>query len=201
MRAMEPDVSEIHGLDEAEQAGYRLTPRGGPSIRTDVIDVYIFRRTAQSAGDHNEIELLQLLRAGAPMDRTWQPVMGHAEPGERAWEAGLREVEEEVGLARTDPALLGMWALEQIWPYYLADLDCIVMSPRFAIEVAREWEPRINGEHSDSRWISAPHHGGQPAAEFFMWPGQKHAIRELMEEIVCTTSPAHDALRIALDRG
>lgn len=193
-------MSDAHLPEEAERAGYRLTPLGGPAIRTDVIDVYVFRRLAPSPGEHHEIELLQLLRAGAPMDRTWQPVMGHVEPGERAWEAALRELEEEVGLARADPALVGMWALEQVWPYYLADLDCIVVSPRFALEVAREWEPRINPEHSDARWIGAPHHGGQPAGEFFMWPGQKHAIRELLEEIVRTSATAHEHLRIRFDR-
>lgn len=194
-------MSEKHLPDDAEQAGYRLTPRGGPSIRTDVIDVYVFRRLGSSAPEHHELELLQLLRAGAPMDRTWQPVMGHAEPGERAWEAALRELEEEVGLGRGDAALLGMWALEQVWPYYLADLDCIVVSPRFAVEVAPGWEPVLNGEHSDVRWISAPHHAGQPATEFFMWPGQKHAIQELLEVIARTTDPAHEGLRIRLDGG
>lgn len=184
---------------DAERAGYRLSPRGGPAIRTDVIDVYVFRRIPPSARDHNEMELLQLLRADTPLEQTWQPVMGHCEPGERAWETALREIEEEVGLGRSDPAFLSMWALEQVWPYYLGALDCIVASPRFAVEVAPGWSPIINSEHSAARWISAPHHAGQPATEFFMWPGQKHAVLELLDVVAHTGAPAHEHLRIRID--
>lgn len=182
----------------ADEDGYRLTPRGGPSFRTDIIDVYLFRRVG--APDRNEIEILQLLRAGAPMDNTWQPVMAHVESGETAWACALREIEEEVGLARSDPALRAFWALEQVWPYYLADLDCIVASPRFAAEVAPGWEPTLNDEHSDRRWIAAPDHAGIPATEFFMWPGQKHAVAEIMDVIVRPGAPAHEHLRIEFDR-
>ncbi len=178
-------------------AGYRPEPRGGPGFRTDIVEVYLFRRL-EGGGGHggNELELLQLLRAGAPMDETWQPVMAHVEAGERAWACALREIEEEVGLARADPALRGFWALEQVWPYYLADLDCIVASPRFAAEVARQWEPTLNEEHSAHRWIVCPQHAGLPAAEFFMWPGQKHAVEELLDVIARPHAPAHERLRI-----
>ena len=37
--------------------------------------------------------------ARTPMRGTWQPVMGHIEPGERARDTAVRELHEELGLA------------------------------------------------------------------------------------------------------
>ncbi|MEM1424583.1 MAG: NUDIX domain-containing protein, partial [Planctomycetota bacterium] len=109
--------------------GYRLTPTGGPAIRADVVDLYVFRVRG------GVVELLQLERNKAPMDGSWQPVMGHVEPGERAHETAIREADEEIALDVRSGEALGFWALEQVYPYYLPTLDCIVMSPRFVVQV------------------------------------------------------------------
>lgn len=138
-------------------------------VRSDIIDVYIFRRPP---GD--SFELLQLLRTDEPLKATWQPIMGHIEPGETALACALRELEEEVGLRQTDAAFLGIRALEQVHPYYLPSSDSIVLSPRFALEVARNWSPRLNHEHSAHRWVD----GASPETHF-MWPGQIAAVKEI----------------------
>jgi 8-oxo-dGTP pyrophosphatase MutT (NUDIX family) len=158
-----------------------------PKLRTDVVDVYIFRRT----GLRDEPEFLQLLRVDKPMEGTWQPVMGHAEAWETSVQAALRELEEETGLAREDQMLVGFWALEQIHPYFIASLDAIIMSPRFVAEVAPEWEPRLNDEHQSLRWV--------PAASIddcFLWPGQRAATREALADIIPYTSKCRDYLKI-----
>jgi dihydroneopterin triphosphate diphosphatase len=173
--------------------GYRLSPTGGPSVRADVVDLYVFRRT-----DSDTIELLQLERARPPLDATWQPVMGHVEPGERASETAIREAAEEIALDVRTPDCLGFWALEQVYPYYLPTLDCIVMSPRFVVEAAPGWEPTLNEEHTAHRWINAPTHDDKPATDHFMWPGQKRAIEELLAEIAPADAPAREHLRIRL---
>lgn len=143
-----------------------------PRIRADIVDVYVFRRGS------GEVEFLQLLRAheaGGALGGTWQPVMGHIEGDETAAACAWRELEEEVGLAKGDAALLGVWALEQVHPYFLAGKDVIVLSPRFAAEVGKEWRPRLNAEHSDWRWVRAG-----DVARMFMWPGQGAAIAEIL---------------------
>lgn len=158
----------------------------GPRIRTDIVDVYIYRHTFSGAS----IELLQLLRARDPMSATWQPIMGHIEAGERAADTAWREVAEEVGLAREDPRIITpLFALEQVWPFYLPESDSIILSPRFALGVAREWMPALNHEHTDARWITWPDHRGddgeqRPAPASFMWPGQRHAIAELAQRVL-----------------
>ncbi|MDX2115404.1 MAG: NUDIX domain-containing protein [Planctomycetota bacterium] len=175
--------------DAAPDDGYRPTPRGGPRLRTDIIDVYIFRRRADAAGTGARAQFLQLLRASDPLGGTWQPVMGHVEAGETALQTALREAAEEVGLLPRDADFISMWALEQVHPYYIAALDAIVLSPRFCVEVAPTWEPTLNPEHSRARWTTDP--------ALFMWPGSRRAVEEVLEHIVAG-SDAEPRLRVDL---
>jgi ADP-ribose pyrophosphatase YjhB (NUDIX family) len=158
--------------------GYRGKASGGPRVRTDVVDVYIFRRTARTreARAAGSVEFLQLLRADEPLTGTWHPLMGHVERGETAAACAWRELGEEVGLRPDDAALVGLWALEQVHPYFIAAIDTIVLGPRFAAEVSAGWEPTLNDEHTAARWVP-----GAGAAELFMWPGQAAACREVVE--------------------
>ncbi len=153
------------------------------------MDVYVFRRWPMEAGEF--IEFLQLYREDGSLAKTWQPVMGHIEEGETAVAAAVREMGEELGLKK-GPGLLGMWALEQVHPYFLAKEDAIVMSPRFAAEVGPAWEPRLNEEHSAHRWIA-----GHQAARYFMWPGQVGAVREVLD-VMARGGEAQGLLRIDL---
>lgn len=186
---------------------YRLTPASGSKVRSDIVDVYIFQRSAKppaqtvvsdairnvhatrmdsdSPSDFPRpyIYFLQLLRVGAPMADTWHPIMGHMEAGETAVQCMRRELGEEVGLVAASGvgvggALLGLWALEQVHPFFIAEIDSIVMSPRFAAEVSPNWTPRLNGEHSAFRWVHQ-----RDVGRLFMWPGQKAACREIAEDL------------------
>src|ERR1043165_3075717 len=95
--------------------GRAMTASRGPRLRTDIVDVYLARRVEDG------FEFLQLRRREAPLAGTWQPVMGHIEERETALAAAVRELHEECALRRDDPRLLGLWALEQVHPYFLAD--------------------------------------------------------------------------------
>src|SRR6185369_6873680 len=192
-------------------SGYEPPTSNGARVRSDVVDVYIFRIAPPSArradphvdaGDAwpcasatNTVEFLQLLRAGAPLDKTWQPVMGHVHAGERSVEGAWRELDEELGLRRGDPALLGMWALEQVHPFYIAAIDSVVMSPRFCCQVRPDWSPTLNDEHTDHRWVRE-----SEVDASFMWPGQKACCREIMREIVRDSSLSREGLRLSHSR-
>jgi 8-oxo-dGTP pyrophosphatase MutT (NUDIX family) len=184
-------------------------------VRTDIVDVYVFRVLREGAGDAradapgsgasaaSRVEFLQLLRREAPMAGTWHPVMGHVEvdaagAGETAVACAVREAREEVGLDVRGPACLGLWALEELHPYFVAALDCVLCSPRFAAQVRPEWSPRLDGaEHSAWRWVSAAEAAGEAHAELaFLWPGQRAAAREVLEAIVNPRSRVRDLLRV-----
>lgn len=185
---------------DRDDSGYRRTPPGhGPAIRADIVDVYIFRarRGAEIPGN---VEFLQLLRAKPPLNSTWHPVMGHIEPGETAVQCAVRELAEEVGLNATDDAhpessLLGLWALEQVHPFFVAEIDAIVLSPRFAARVAPTWEPTLDASHAQHRWIPRDR-----VERFFMWPGQLAAIREITESLLPEQSLSRERLRLRPDR-
>jgi len=178
-----------------EGDGYRARPRGGPIVRTDVVDVYVFRD--RGAGP---VEFLQLRRATEPLRATWHPIMGHVEPDERAPATALRELKEEVGLARDDAALLGFWALEQTHPYYVPAVESIVLGPRFAVRVSPEWTPRLDREHDASRWVALPRDAAaaerDAALPSFLWPGQRRAVLEIISELVPAASLSREALRL-----
>lgn len=186
---------------DRDARGYRVTTPAslpGPRIRADVVDVYIARPAprsnriddAPSGPSLPDLELLQLRRTKAPLLDTWQPVMGHIEAGETAQQAAIREAAEEVGLAIPGPACQGLWALEQVYPFYISQIDCIVMSPRFVALVSRSWEPTLNHEHGAHRWVDARAAGGS-----FMWPGQLMAIDEL-RRLLDPSHPAHGHQRL-----
>ncbi len=164
-------------------------PSPGPSIRTDVIDVYVFRRAFSDPVA--PVHFLQIRRTRTPMRGTWQPVMGHIEPGERALDTAVRELHEELGLAPAAQALLGLYQLEQTYPYFLAEIDQIVLSPRFAAEVAPFWEPTLNAEHDAARWVAPA-----DVESAFMWPGQIAALREIQTHILNPAAPARPNLRL-----
>jgi ADP-ribose pyrophosphatase YjhB (NUDIX family) len=153
-----------------------------PHLRTDLVDVYVFRREPG-------VQFLQLRRAEPPLQGTWQPVMGQMEAGETAQQCAWRELNEELGLT----AVLGAWALQGVHPFFLAATDTVMLSPRFCVEVAADWTPVLNGEHTDHRWVAAA-----SVDESFLWPGQRAACAEVLDTIM-TGRPAAEHLRI--DRG
>jgi 8-oxo-dGTP pyrophosphatase MutT (NUDIX family) len=163
-----------------------------PVIRTDLIDIYLFRRTAATdnavAGN---VEFLQLRRCAGALAGSWQTIMGHAHAGETAVQTALRELREETAFA--PPVLLNMWQLEELNTFFLASHDAIVMSPCFAAEVAPGSEPTLNDEHDALRWVKRDHAEG-----CFVWPGQRQAIAGICRDILAADAPMREALRIPL---
>ena len=147
----------------------------GPKLRTDIVDVYVFEQQREDA--RAAVRFLQLHRAREPLKATWQPVMGHVQAGETALACALREVGEEAGLGLNN--LLGLWALEQVHPFLLAERDEIVLSPRFVARAAWDWTPTLNDEHDAWRWV-----GESEIDQAFLWPGQVAACREALDRVI-----------------
>ena len=54
-----------------------------------------------------------------------------------------------------------------------------------------DWEPTLNDEHTESRWVVA----GE-AERSFMWPGQVAAVREILMSLMREDSLSAGAMRI-----
>ncbi len=155
----------------------------GPKIRTDIVDVYVFRAGTQADASSSGtcgVEFLQLRRAQGPLAGTWHPIMGHAHDDETAVRTALRELEEETGF-RPAHGLLTLWQLEGVNTYYLARRDCIIMSPCFAAHVGAPLEPVLNEEHDTHRWVRL-----DQVESHFLWPGQRAAVEEIKRDLLPT---------------
>jgi len=155
----------------------------GPAIRSDIVDVYVFRRESTGA------RFLQMHRSAGALAGTWHPVMGHVMEGEAAPKTALRELAEETQLRPT-----GFWQLEQPNIYYLASHDCIVMGPCFAVEVEAHAEPTLNEEHDAHRWVGLDEVEGK-----FLWPGQRLAVAQIVRDILPADAPARGWMRLKVE--
>ena len=145
---------------------------------------YVYCFVARPAGASHE--LLQLRRsAGRSMGGTWQLVSGGIEAGETAWQAAIRELREETGLAPRE-----FFQLDVVNTFYLAAGDSIIHAPMFCAMVEADAKVTLNHESTEFRW--------KPRSEFssaLMWPGERAAFGELCAEIL-DDGPAKPFLRI-----
>ena len=167
----------------------------GPKVCTNIADVYVFRHLGVGPVG-TCVQFLQLCRKLGAMAGTWQPVMGHIEPSETAGNAALRELEEETGFRPADEDTasgMAFWQLETVNTYFLAQHDCIMLSPCFAAEVPAGAEPVLDAAHCGHRWIRH-----DQVDRHFIWSGQRTAIKHILHDLVPPDSQVAALLRIDL---
>ncbi|MBC8108804.1 MAG: NUDIX domain-containing protein [Anaerolineae bacterium] len=147
------------------------------------VSCFVIRPSAD--GSH---EFLQVFRArGKYMGETWQLVTGGIDEGETAWQAALRELTEETGLAPVE-----FYQVDVMNTFYLAATDSISMSPMFCAIVSAGASVTLNHEHTEFRWVPR-----DKMESSVMWPGERAALRELCREIL-DNGPAKPYLKIDL---
>ncbi|MBX5445822.1 NUDIX domain-containing protein [Sphaerobacter sp.] len=113
-----------------------------PRIVSDIVDVYIFRRTK-----HGAQFLVVRRRPDLVLGDTWQSVHGKIEPGESAVDAARREVQEHTGLIPTR-----LYSADYINQFYDHKTDSVVLAPAFAVQVEPTAQPRLSQEYCDYAW-------------------------------------------------
>ena len=137
---------------------YALT-HSMPNATIRVVDVYPYRFHA------GNLQFLLLRRApGVEYAGQWRMLVGKIGRGETAWQAALREVQEETG---QPPSRL--WTLPSVNHFYEWQQDRINLIPAFAAELHDD--PTLNHEHDDFAWW-AP----QVAASRTDWPEQQRLL-------------------------
>ena len=139
-----------------------------PNIEVRVIDAYVYRTT--SAG----LLFLVLKRAKTKMyEHIWQGVAGKIEDGETSWEAAIRELKEETGLAP-----LKIFVADHVSKFYETNGDRINLVPVFGIEVDSK-SVIISQEHCDYKWVEL-----NEALDLLLWRGQKEAIQVVYDMVI-----------------
>ena len=151
-----------------------------PRLRSNIIAVYIVRPAEDG------IELLMLQRpethrfAGA-----WQTVGGHIEEkrGETAWQAALRELDEETRLT------VARWfRIDRPETFYNPENDTIYFVPAFVALVAHKAEPTLSEEHQAWRWQTP-----EEAAATVDWAVMRDSILMVGEALA---NPEHPGLGV-----
>lgn len=121
-----------------------------------------------------ETKVLIMKRVGEPLDGEWHHVAGRLEEGETAWQAALRELEEEASL-KPDR----FYAAEICEQFYSHRADMIMVMPVFVAYVGEGAEVVLNEEHSQFKWMSLAE-----AKAVLPFPGQRRVLAQVWEDFV-----------------
>lgn len=119
-------------------------------------------------------EVLLLRRTGSTLTGEWCQVAGGIEHGETAWQAALREAEEETGLYLTD-----LYSADICEQFYEADRDAITLTPIFVAFAPKDCTVQLNDEHDDFRWLSL-----NEATALLPFTGQRATLEHIKKEFV-----------------
>jgi dihydroneopterin triphosphate diphosphatase len=156
-----------------KRPGTEAQQSDGVRVVVRVVDVYAYRFRAEGTP-----EFLLLHRApGQRYAGAWRMVGGKIEQGESAWQAGLRETEEELGLRP-----VRFWSLPSVNMFYDWANDRVQLAPAFAAEMTGE--PTLNAEHDGYRWLAA-----REAVQMLQWSEQRRLLA-LSEEVLQAGGPA-----------
>jgi 8-oxo-dGTP pyrophosphatase MutT (NUDIX family) len=102
----------------------------------------------------------------------WHTIAGTVEPGEAFHAAALRELHEETGLVAAELQPLGEFAyIRESWE---EEPGLRVHVEAYLVEVEPDWEPELNEEHVEYRWLKR-----EEAAELLFWPEPAALLRSL----------------------
>ena len=127
--------------------------------------------------------MLLLRRAKHPLLSEWCHVAGGIEDRETAWQAALREIREETGLAVT--RLFSADCNEQ---FYEPGRNIFTIVPVFVAYVDSSQAVRLNSEYSEFRWVTVAE-----AQSLVTFGGQRRVYEEIQREFIDRRpSPWHE---------
>jgi dATP pyrophosphohydrolase len=141
-----------------------------PSIQCTIVELCVFKRTSKGP------RFLVLKRSSTEKlyPGTWQIITGTVRRSEKAFNAALRELQEETRLKAKR-----FWIVPTLGSFFDAVSDSVQLCPLFAAEVDSSAEPQLSNEHESYKWA-----GKGLALDLLVWPGHHEAIRTVREFIV-----------------
>lgn len=130
-----------------------------------------------------------LLRRTQSLEGEWCQIAGALEDGETAWQAAVRELAEETGLAP-----ITLFSADICEQFYEADLDAVSILPVFVAMIDPVAAVQLNHEHSEYCWVSF-----DDAVNMVPFAGQRKVLRHVEAEFLLR-EPSHH-LKIRLGEG
>ncbi len=132
-----------------------------PELSSRLAEVFIYRMT----GDVPEYLILRrsdkVIYSGI-----WSVCAGKIEPGEKAYEAAVREMREETGLVPEE-----LYNVDAVNVFYDPANDEMHAVPVFLAKVAAQ-EVTLNDEHTEFQW-----HAEEEAVKMLHWLSHKNNVR------------------------
>ena len=129
----------------------------------------------------NERSEVLLLKRTQSLAGEWCQIAGSIEEGETAWQAAIRELDEETGL-KPDR----FYSADINEQFYEAARDAITVAPVFVAFVDDTQSVTLNFEHSDFCWVSF-----SEAIELVAFGGQRRVLRWIEDEFVNRQPSSH----------
>jgi len=102
----------------------------------------------------------------------WHTIAGKVEDGEQTDAAAMRELREETGLEIDTLETLGEFTyVREDWE---SEPGLRVHVKAFLVDVELGWEPALNEEHDEYRWLPR-----EEAAKLLYWPEPAQLLRAL----------------------
>jgi dihydroneopterin triphosphate diphosphatase len=134
-------------------------------ILVRVIDCWVFHRL------EGEMRFLIMRRSkGLLYEGLYHCVHGKIEKNETAWQAAVRELQEETGLIPK-----AMWTADFCSQFYEAASDTFNLVPVFACEVDIK-DIRLSSEHADYQWLPL-----KEAQKLLAWNNHKQALHHIYQ--------------------
>ena len=171
--------------------GFRSAPFARPRNNVNVRVNCSVASAVLLAQNERSPRLLLLRRSSAQLRDEWCHVAGGIEPGETAWQAALREIGEETGLA-----VQRFYSADYTEQFYEMKRNIIQIVPAFVAYVDAAQPVRLNSEHSAFRWVTFVE-----AKQMVPFGSQRRLYEEIQREFV-DREPSHWlAISIAGDLG
>lgn len=124
---------------------------------------------------NGQSEYLLMQRCGEYLKGNWQMVTGSIHEGETAWEAALRELDEETGLKPE-----AFYNVDQVESFYEFALDRILFGPIFLALVNPQQSVKLSPtEHSCYVWKPL-----RAALEYLQFSNQRRIISFIEERYI-----------------
>ena len=122
-----------------------------------------------------------LLKRTQTLIGEWCQIAGSIEKDETAWQAALRELDEETGLKPS-----AFYSADTCEQFYEAGRDAITIAPVFIAFIDNSAEVSLNHEHSEYRWVSF-----DEAIEMVAFGGQRRVLRWIEDEFIKRNPSKH----------
>ena len=136
-----------------------------PEIVSKIVEIFVYKKV------DNEYKFLLLKRANGEIHPgIWSISGGEIDKDEKAFEAAIREMNEETGLAAKH-----IYVIDKVNIFYELHNDELHVVPLFLAE-AEEGEAELSDEHSEYEWMNY-----EDAYNKIYWIGWKSNLKLIYE--------------------